>query len=121
MLAGGELAAELGFNGLDPFKQATGHTQRAQHTENEAQVEHRAGERSAAGQAGGFWQAREVPEGAASDQACAQECHGPSTLENLAAQRASQAADGAPEPAMRLGQLPSMDIEQWCDAISQPR
>jgi hypothetical protein len=70
-----------------------------------------------------FWQALEVPlpEGAGSDQVCAQECHGPSTLDPLAAQRTSQAADGAPEPAMRLGQVPSMNIEQWCDAISRPR
>ena len=47
-----KLAAEVDFNGMDPFKQVTGHTQHTQQTKDEAQVEHGAGKRSAAGLAG---------------------------------------------------------------------
>ena len=46
---------QLGFNGLEPFQQITGHTQSAQCAEGNAQVGHGAGDRSAVGQAGGFW------------------------------------------------------------------
>ena len=84
-------------------------------------MEHRAGDRSAAGQAGGFRQAREVSEGTGNDQPCTQEYHVPSTLHPLAAERISQAANGAPEPAMQLSQLESMSIVQCCDEISWPR
>ena len=52
MYGEGGFATEGGFDGLGTLKQVAGHAQRAQGAEDEAQVEHGAGDGSAAGQAG---------------------------------------------------------------------
>ena len=106
---------------MDTLKEVPGHAQLAQRAENQAQVEHEAGDGSAVGQAAGSWPAREVPEVASRDQASAQEWPGPSILDPATAQRTSQAADGASGPATRPGELQSMSSGQQRLAVSQHR